>query len=177
MEALTANDTAALFHAQPYDISAQGFYFRDRAEFNRKIKACRNSYGERVEEFEIQFIDGGELDGLLFDALGIHQGTIALFMDKRDEWDDGDKIRLIIAIGECGYSFTFGQDEPDDFPVDLYADMTLIDLAHQFVEDGLYGEIASLLEGYIDYAAMARDLGYDYTETVIAGVPYVYRYW
>ena len=44
-----------------------------------------------------------------------------------------------------------------------------------FVDEGLYGEIPDSLQFYIDYEAMARDLGMDYSETTISGVNYVYR--
>ena len=37
-------------------------------------------------------------------------------------------------------------------------------LAQDFVNDGLFGEIPTSLEHYIDYEAIARDLRFDYTE-------------
>jgi hypothetical protein len=39
--------------AQPYDISATGFYFETEEEFTSKASALRNGYGDQVEEFEI----------------------------------------------------------------------------------------------------------------------------
>ena len=49
-------------HAQPYDLSATGFYFEAVEEFDAKAKANRNDYGQQVEEYEIQFIDGDDID-------------------------------------------------------------------------------------------------------------------
>jgi len=49
------------------------------------------------------------------------------------------------------------------------------ELAEQFVNDGVFGEIPEHLENYIDIDAIAADLSHDYTETVIAGMPIVYR--
>lgn len=45
-------------YAQPYDISATGFYFRSAEEYARKVSALRNSTGSPVREFESQSIDG-----------------------------------------------------------------------------------------------------------------------
>ena len=43
-------------HAQPYDISASGFYFDSLEDYQAKAAKARNDYGDPVEEFEIQFI-------------------------------------------------------------------------------------------------------------------------
>ena len=50
------------FYAQPYDISASGFYFDSEESYLAKIGTIRNDYGQPVEEFEIQFIDGDAMD-------------------------------------------------------------------------------------------------------------------
>ncbi len=42
--------------AQPYDISANGFYFETAEEYNEKASKLLNSYGQPVEEFELQFM-------------------------------------------------------------------------------------------------------------------------
>ena len=57
--------------AQPYDISARGFYFDTASEYSAKAAKLKNDYGQPVEEFEIQFIDGDGLDAKLFEALGV----------------------------------------------------------------------------------------------------------
>jgi len=49
-------------YALPYDLSAIGLYFETSEEYAVKSVALRNDYGESVEEFEIQFIDGDEMD-------------------------------------------------------------------------------------------------------------------
>ena len=49
------------------------------------------------------------------------------------------------------------------------------ELAEQFLEDGLYGEIPEHLQAYIDLDAIARDLTVDYSETSIAGTRLIYR--
>ncbi|MEM9211537.1 MAG: hypothetical protein AAGA63_08615 [Pseudomonadota bacterium] len=64
-------------HAQPYDLAAKGFYFESAEEFDTKSKSNRNEYGQPVEEYEIQFIDGEDIDCDLAKAIGIHQGNFA----------------------------------------------------------------------------------------------------
>lgn len=161
--------------AQPYDISASGFYFETAAEYEEKADRLLNSYGNPVEEFEIQFIDGESLDCELFRALGVHQGNFPAYLEAVEEWSEDEKIRVIIAVGEIGYKFDLGKDTPDQFDVDLYELDSLKDLAEQFVEEGLYGEIPKALQYYIDYEAIARDLGMDYSEIRIDGTNYIYR--
>jgi antirestriction protein len=162
-------------YAQPYDISAHGFYFETADEYNEKARKLRNSYGWPVEEFELQFIDGESIDAKLFEALKVHQGNFAAFLQAAEEWSDDDKIRVIIAVGETGYTFDLGKDSPDRFDIDLYEMDSLRDLAIQFVDDGLYGTIPASIQNYLDYDAIARDLGMDYSEITIDGTRYIYR--
>jgi hypothetical protein len=100
-----------VFYAQPYDISACGFYFSYMEKYDTKYSGCRNSFGGQVEEFEIQFIDGESIDAQFFEAPGIHQGDISYFIDVIDEWEEYEKQALIIAVGECGYSFDISDND------------------------------------------------------------------
>ncbi len=101
--------TMTTLYAQPYDISATGFYFKDAVEFEAKAARARNAYGQPVEEFEIQFIDGEAADAGVFNAVGVHQGNVAAFFDTVADWTDDEKIKVIIAVGEVGYSFDIGR--------------------------------------------------------------------
>jgi len=156
-------------YAQPYDIDATGFYFTDADDYEAKAAACRNDFGQPVEEFEIQFIDGEAIDAALAEAWNLNQVNFARFLEVVDDWDDQGKERFIIAVGECGYDFDPATCDPNDFDVDIYEVDNLKELAEQFVDDGLYGEIPVSLAFYIDYEAMARDLAVDYAMTDIAG--------
>ena len=162
-------------YAQPYDLAATGFYFEDFETFDTKSGNLRNQYGEVVEEFEIQFIDGEGIDCALAQAFGLHQSSLSHFFNAVENWSDDEKLYFIIAVGECGYSFDPETVEPYDFDVDLYQVDNLVELAEQFVEEGLYGEIPESLRFYIDYVGIGRDLSADYGETVIVGINYVYR--
>ncbi len=161
--------------AQPYDISAAGFYFETVEEYTAQARKLRNSCGQPVEEFELQFIDGESIDAELFKALNVNQSNFPAYLEAVEDWSADDKIKVIIAVGEAGYKFDLGEDAPDQFDVDLYELDSLKELAEQFVEEGLFGEIPKALQNYIDYEAIARDLGMDYSEIRIDGTNYIYR--
>ncbi len=73
-----------LLYAQPYDISAEGFYFRSADEYDQKVRSIRNDFGQPVEEFEIQFIDGEQIDAQLAEAIGLSQASFRRFLDDAD---------------------------------------------------------------------------------------------
>ena len=152
-----------------------GFYFTSSEEFQTKSAALRNERGDPVEEFEIQFIEGEDIDAALVAAVGLRQGDLAGFFEKTERWDETDKKIIAIAVGECGYQFSWAHGEPGEFDVDLYGVETLRELAEIFVDEGLFGDIPDRIVSYLDHDAIARDLGMDYTETTIAGARLVYR--
>lgn len=162
-------------HAQPYDIAASGFYFSSAGEYAAKAKTNRNDYGQPVEEYEIQFIDGDLIDCELAKAWSIHQGNFVAFLEKAEEWDHGQKIAYILAVSESGYAHDQVCDEPYGVDIDIYEVGTLRELAEQFVEDGLFGDIPDHLTHYINYDAIARDLAVEYSQTIINGQSLIYR--
>ncbi|MFT4075617.1 MAG: antirestriction protein ArdA [Asticcacaulis sp.] len=164
-----------ILHAQPYDISATGFYFKSSEEYADHAARAVNAFGQPVEEFEIQFIDGDGIDCYLFGALGVHQGDVQAFFEAVEEWADDDKIRVIIAVSEVGYRFDLGRDNPSRIDLDLYECDSLRDLAVLFIDDGLFGEIPAAIAHYLDYEAIARDLSMDYAQTTVDGASYIYR--
>lgn len=161
-------------YAQPYDLAATGFYFESVEEFATKANALRNDYGDPVEEFEIQFIDGEDIDCALASAIGINQANICQYFDAVDAWDEHEKRVVILAVGECGYQFETST-QPADFEIDIYDLATMRDLAEQFVDEGLFGDIPEHLANYINLDAIARDLSVDYAEADIAGTHLIYR--
>lgn len=162
-------------YAQPYDFSATGFYFDTLEEYKRKASTNHNQMGFPVEEYEFQFIDGEDIDCKLFEALCVNQTTFGKYLEACDAWSEDEKRKVIIAVGECGYSFDLTSDTPDSLEVDIYEVDSLKELAEQFVDEGLFGEIPAAISNYLDYDAIARDLGFDYSEIMIAGTRLVYR--
>ena len=163
-----------ILHAKPYDTFADGFYFETEEEFDEKSKNVKNDLGNSVEEFIIRFIDGDGLDGELADAIKLDQTNFRLFLYRVDEWTDLEKIDVIIAVGDCGYPFN-EHTYPQDFDISLYEENSMEDLARHFVDEGLYGDIPTGLQNYIDYEAIARDLSMEYDEITIAGQSYIYH--
>jgi hypothetical protein len=162
------------FYAQPYDIDATGFYFETADEYATKSASLKNSYGQPVEEFEIQFIDGTAFECAL--ARDINQANISAFIEFIDGADDDTLLRACIAVGDgiCSLSEVIaGTADLED--IDIYEDMTMRDLAGHFVDEGLFGEIPEALQNYIDLDAIARDLSMDYATTTIDGTAYIYR--
>ncbi|WP_417681660.1 antirestriction protein ArdA [Roseibium sp.] len=161
--------------AQPYDISASGFYFETFEDYQDKAIKAVNRYGEPVEEFEIQFIDGEEIDSELAKAFGVNQANLESFFEAIEDLDKQDKQKLIIAVGDCGYDLESVLSDPDGADVDIFYVSSMRELAEQFVEEGIFGPIPEPLQFYIDYDAIARDLEMDFSEIVIAGETCVYR--
>lgn len=163
------------FYAQPYDINAEGFYFDDAESYCRQSAGHVNRYGMPVEEYEIQFIDGELIDAALASALEVNQASISAYFDAEDEWTEDQKLRVIISEREIGNPFDLEHDDPDGLEIDLYEMDGMRELAEQFVEEGLFGDIPVHLANYIDMDAIARDLSMDYAETNIAGRRFIYR--
>lgn len=109
------------------------------------------------------------------EAIGINQANVLTVLDATESWEEHQKTAVIIAAGECGYAFDPAKDDPEGFDVDVYHVDSLKELAEQFVDEGLFGEIPEPLRFYLDYDAIARDLNADYTETGVAGESLVYR--
>ena len=173
-EITTMLEIPTMLHAQPYSFDATGFYFNSAEDYAAKAAKNFDRFGQFVEEYEIQFIDGESIDCELARAWGLYQYNFADFLGQIDEWDDTQKIRFIIAR-ECGAGFDPKTDDIDHLEIDIYEVGSLKDLAEQFVDDGLYGEIPHHLANYIDYEAIARDLAADYSMTDINGTTYAYR--
>ncbi len=115
------------------------------------------------------------IDCELAKSIGINQANFKRFYELVDEWQDHEKIRFIIAVGECGYSFDIDNDDINQLEVDIYEEASMKELAVRFVEDGLFGEVPESFQYYIDYDAIARDLAVDYSDTTIAGLRLIYR--
>ncbi|MGV6801877.1 MAG: antirestriction protein ArdA [bacterium] len=163
------------FYAQPYNIDAEGFYFTCYDEYKQQVVGLTDRFGQPVEEFDIQFIDGSDLDCAFAQVWHINQANIAAFIEATERLDTEQKIKSIIAITECGYDREQAIFGLNDLEIDLYFNKSMKDLAETFAEEGVFGEIPDALRFYIDLEAIARDLAFDYTETSIAEQRLIYR--
>lgn len=114
--------------------------------------ACEEDEHEEIfiTDYECDYMDIGEYDSL--DELN----QIAEEMADLSEYD----LKRYTAMRDAGYEHETALNQYED--VDLYENMSMLDLAYQFVDEGLFGEIPDHLQNYIDYDAIARDLSYDY---------------
>lgn len=93
--------------------------------------------------------------------MGLNQVNLAHILTVVDDWDDWKKRVVIIAVGECGYALEADLDSAR-FDVEIHEVDTMQDLAEQFVEERLFGDVPEAFQNYIDYGAIAPDLAVEY---------------
>ena len=164
------SDTLTFF-AQPYDISACGFYFASLDEYNSKYKSNVNSYGQPIEEYEIQYINGSKAETELFAITSLEQMHIPQYFKLADQiTNDHDIVAFSIAVNDLHKKID-ADTNLDDFNDEIsihYAD-TYKDLAEQFIDEGMLGDIPQHLQNYIDADAYANDLKCDYFQADVMG--------
>lgn len=159
------------YHATPYDISATGFYFSDYEEYCTKAATHKNAYGQPVEEYEIQFIDGENCE--LFNALDISQATLKLWFEAFEALDDETAVKAIYLANDEGIAAENIEDELDNY---CFFEGTAKDYAEDYLDQsGILDEVPESLRYYIDSDALARDmqLNGDVNEATIDGKTYV----
>ena len=139
-------------YANPYNIDAAGFYFENADEFTEKAQNLTDRYGNPVEEFEIDFIDGD--DAALFNACGINQANLSLYFDDIEPLSETEKAALCFLLSDLGYSLTDALEKIDE--VSLY-EGKLLDAASELFDECYLHDIPEQLRYYVDYAKFARD--------------------
>lgn len=141
--------------ANPYDISATGFYFENADEFIEKMESSG------IEEFSIEFIGGD--DAQLFDSCGIHQGNLDTWFEDIEPLEDWQKATLFFLTGIRGYHLSDAMEKIDD--VSLYQG-ELLEAATELFDECYAYQIPENIRFYIDYEKFARDcrLGGDMDE-------------
>lgn len=91
-----------------------------------------------------------------------------------DEWD---LLRMLFLIENDPYYYDDIEKITESYEeVELYEVGSLEELAEQFVDEGLLGEIPENIASYIDYDAIGRDLSFDgYYDVTIDGTKYIGR--
>ena len=160
-----------IYHATPYDISASGFYFNSYEDYLAKLVSHTNDYGDPVEEFEIQFIDGDNYR--LFEAVGVNQANLKDWFEKFESLDGDDAIKAIYLAEGRGYRLEDALDRLED--VHLF-EGTAIEYAENHIEDNdLLSQIPENLRYYFDTETFARDmlLGGDIVELEVDSTQYI----
>jgi len=164
-------------HAQPYDVCATGFYFTDLESYDAAYAANVNDYGQPVEEYEIQLIEADATDCAIAEAMKLDQANLAQFFDYIDQApSEHDVIAFCIAIGDN--IATLRKDTAIDEFTDnmiIYVVSSIKELAEQFIDEGMLGDIPDHLQHYIDVDAYAWDLRHDYKEANVLGLNVFYK--
>lgn len=147
--------------AQPYNLDSVGFYFDSLESFTSQSANLTDSYGQPVEEFEIQFIDGEDYQ--LFEACGINQANLSVWFDEIDCLSDYEKTALYFLCNCQGYHLENALQKLDEVSL---SESTLQESAEEFFDEIYLPEIPESIRFYIDYEKFARDceLGGDMTE-------------
>ena len=159
------------YHATPYDVSASGFYFDDYESYLTQAKNHKNEYGDPVEEFEIQWIDGENYQ--LFNALGINQANLKTWFDTFEDLSGEDLIKAVYLAEYSGENMSDILARLDD--VCLFEGNAKNYAENYLEESGLLSEIPENLRYYFDVEAFARDmmLSGDISEVDIMNTTYV----
>jgi hypothetical protein len=159
------------FYAQPYSLDAHGFYFSDYEDYTAKADALRDVYGNPVEEFEIQIVDGDAEEVDLFTACGVNQANLEQFFDDVLTLDDHQKPAFFYLMNVLNCSIEQALDKIDE--PSIY-EGELKDAAEELFDECYLSDIPESVRNYIDYAAFARDceLAGDMTEFDFAGTTY-----
>ena len=134
-----------------------GFWIELPCDLDEALERLAKSTGEEVDEMEV-FINDFETD---INGLEISENTdilnlndIAEQLKALDEYDL-EKLRAILETD--GGSIENALDNMDDYI--YYANMTLEEVAYELVDECY--DLPDIAQRYFDYAAFARDLGYD----------------
>ncbi len=130
----------------------------DEDEFESELASIGVSSGSMYEEWFIT-----DYDCSLFDmhaAFGEYP-NIDDINEVAEALDDHED-EFVALLEVCSYEDALDHLEDEDFT--FYYDMTLEDVAYEFVEECY--DLPEFAQRYFDYKAFARDLGFDgYTET------------
>lgn len=139
-----------------------GFWVDLPCNLEETLERLARSTGEQVEEMEVFINDFSvEINGVYIDEYTDIENLneIAEQLEEMDA-DELEKIESIIETE--GGSIEKAVEEIDNYT--YYSGYTLEDLAYEIVEECY--DLPEIAQRYFDYAAFARDLGFDgYTET------------
>lgn len=82
--------------AQPYNPEACGFFFHSAGDFEEKAEGLQDPDGNKVKEFEIQFIDGNDAE--LFETCRIDPSNLSVWFDDIEEMHADQKAALYFLI-------------------------------------------------------------------------------
>jgi hypothetical protein len=142
--------TTTLF-ANPYNISAHGFYFTNIEDYETKSSTLLDAYNNSVDEFELDYIDGG--DSQLFTACSINQTNLSTWFNDIELLQDNQKVSLYYLLNH-GYDLTRALEMIEE---PMIAESNLRDAAEELFDELYLSSIPENIRYYIDYEKFARD--------------------
>lgn len=139
-------------YATPYNIDATGFYFDSAMDYENKATMHVDRYGNLVEEFEIQFIDGD--DAQLFTACSINQAKLNTWFDNVEFLQNYEKVNLYFLVAVVGYNLDQALNKLDEPSI---TEGYLRDAAEALFDECWLYEVPENIRFYIDYDKFARD--------------------
>ena len=159
----------ATYYLSPYGYDDKGFYFDSIEELEDKLAEQPS-----LEEYEIEFIDGDDLDALLFSAISSRESTVtAMEVIEADELDEGKKL-LVAHFLDMGDNLDRALKAADN--ASLF-EGTIEDYVYESIQDS--GGLSELppdeVERYFDWESYAKDeaINRSLSEARIAGKVYV----
>lgn len=145
--------TVRLF-ANPYDISAQGFYFSSPEDFESQYEGHLPT-----EEYEIDFIDGTAAELALFNAMKVTQAALDEYFELISELDDDDMAQVSVCyLLENGIATDAADAVKRSSDLTIF-EGTLKDYAWEYLEDCVFTkETPDIFRNYFDVEAFARDI-------------------
>lgn len=146
---------AISLYAQPYNIDATGFYFSSYEEYTEKQESCRDSFGQPVEEFEIQHCDGANE---FSSVVKPNQCNIEEWLEQAEQYDDlpsDEQTAFSWLVNDCNMDVDEAFEECGDVCI---FEGTREDYARQFVDDHYDLDKQMDIARYFDYDAFGRDL-------------------
>lgn len=139
-----------------------GFWVELPCNLDEVLERLAESTGEDVDEMEV-FINDFETE---INGLDISENTNISDLNETAEelesLDEYDLEKLEAILESDGGSLENALENIDDYT--FYANMSLEDVAYEIVDECY--DLPEIAQRYFDYAAFARDLGFDgYTET------------
>ena len=143
--------------------------FKSMEEYKDKASNLRNDFGEPVEEFAIEFIDGTV--SALFNSIGDHCGMEKWF-DCFEDLDEDEYIKACY-LAQIGY-------DPDEILSkleDVYLfEGTALEYAYDYIDScGMLDDAPDIAKRYFNYEAFADDLltSGDISELNFDGTDYI----
>ena len=143
--------------AIPYDTSASAFYFDSPESFEKQIGKQFNRYGQFVEEFEIDLVDG---DNSVFEfnkIMDLHQSNVSEWFEYLEIYagmKEHEQAALMWLVSS-GIKKDIGQALESASDVCVF-EGTPLDYAYEVIADCY--NLPEIAEMYFDYKAFARDL-------------------